>query len=334
MEWLKLSEEERKISLEQASANTGISIKAIEKDWWVTLVLRALFQSQFRSILLFKGGTSLSKCWNLIDRFSEDIDLAIDRSYFINKTDDKLSHNDIKDLRRQACEFTSTKLKDELITQLETLGVPNRMVTVEATPIDPKFKEKDPQELLITYPSVSDPHHYLKDVVKIEVSIRSMKDPWSNCAVQSILSERLPQLNLKEKAFEIPTIEPKRTFLEKVFLMHEQFQRETEKIVHFRMSRHLYDMEKVMDTDHGMAALQDNALITAIVKHRAKFYKLPWVNYDELSKQNVVFIPPPSKMEDFKNDYAAMREQMFYGETVEFDALIKKLEELTQRFRQ
>ncbi len=80
--WLQLTDEQRKISLEQASLKSGINVKAIEKDWWVTLTLKALFQSAFATQLVFKGGTSLSKCWKLIERFSEDIDIALDPETF------------------------------------------------------------------------------------------------------------------------------------------------------------------------------------------------------------------------------------------------------------
>ena len=76
--WLQLTDKQRKTSVNQASLKSGISAKAIEKDWWVTLTLMALFQSAFAEYLVFKGGTSLSKCWKLIERFSEDIDIALD----------------------------------------------------------------------------------------------------------------------------------------------------------------------------------------------------------------------------------------------------------------
>lgn len=80
--WLNLSDQDRSISIKQASARSGVlSTKAIEKDWWVTLVLKALFNSDLAQHLSFKGGTSLSKGWGLIERFSEDIDLAIERSF-------------------------------------------------------------------------------------------------------------------------------------------------------------------------------------------------------------------------------------------------------------
>lgn len=80
--WLSLNDEQRRITLEQASIESGIQPKAIEKDWWVTLSLKALFSSEYGRYCIFKGGTSLSKGWKLIQRFSEDIDIALDPEAF------------------------------------------------------------------------------------------------------------------------------------------------------------------------------------------------------------------------------------------------------------
>lgn len=120
--WLQLSDEDRLISIQQASIKSGIAAKVIEKDWWVTLVLKAVFEDKYAVYLSFKGGTSLSKSWNLIDRFSEDIDLAIDRKFL--GFDDHLSKSGVKRLKRAACEFTSILLKDALEKKLIELGVP------------------------------------------------------------------------------------------------------------------------------------------------------------------------------------------------------------------
>ena len=104
--WLiNLTEDERKRVVEQAAIRCGVPPQAIEKDWWVTLALKAMFQTKYASHLLFKGGTSLSKCWKLITRFSEDIDLAIDRS--VLGYSGLLSRTQIKALKKDAAQFIS-----------------------------------------------------------------------------------------------------------------------------------------------------------------------------------------------------------------------------------
>ena len=104
--WLTLSKERRMELLNQATELTGLPEIAIEKDWWVTLALKASFDLKYSPSIVFKGGTSLSKGWNLIERFSEDIDLAIDKKLF--GFDDDISKSQIKNLRKKSCEFIST----------------------------------------------------------------------------------------------------------------------------------------------------------------------------------------------------------------------------------
>ncbi|RZL00703.1 MAG: nucleotidyl transferase AbiEii/AbiGii toxin family protein, partial [Pedobacter sp.] len=271
-EWLKLSSEERLETLKQASAESGISIKAIEKDWWVTLVLKAIFQSKYADHLLFKGGTSLSKCWKLIDRFSEDIDLALDRGYFGEVED--WTHSQVKRLKKKGCAFTSVDLKEAIWEELIKLGVPEGMITITAGEVKDSMPDKDPQDLSITYHTVTEPVEYVADSVKVEVSARSLKEPWSNCDIESILDEYLPK-DLKGGSFQVPAVEPKRTFLEKIFLLHEEFQKAPADIRHFRMSRHLYDLDRLMTTAHAKQALADDQLYKTIIEHREKFVFLP-----------------------------------------------------------
>jgi predicted nucleotidyltransferase component of viral defense system len=120
MEWLKLADERKKIIIIQTANHLGLPPHAVEKDWWVTLALRATFALPVGEHLVFKGGTSLSKAWQLIERFSEDIDLAIDRSFF--GFQDELSKSQIDKLRKKSCQYVSSQLKDELQKQLEVWG--------------------------------------------------------------------------------------------------------------------------------------------------------------------------------------------------------------------
>lgn len=107
IDWLKLSDEQRRRSITEVEYAERIRAKAIEKDWWVTLTLKALFTGKYKNDLLFKGGTSLSKCWKLIHRFSEDIDIAIDPKAFGQEYKENPSKSFVKKLRRLGCGFTS-----------------------------------------------------------------------------------------------------------------------------------------------------------------------------------------------------------------------------------
>jgi len=332
IEWLKLSDEDRLISIQQASIKSGISAKAIEKDWWVTLILKAIFQSEFESYLSFKGGTSLSKGWHLIERFSEDIDLAIDRKLL--GFDEDLSKSAVKRLKRKACEFTSTVLKEALEQELDNLGVPAGIVTVTADPIPEDFRDTDPQIIRIGYRSLLDPVPYIDDHVKLEVGARSLNEPSVDREIQSLLGEHMPGYAWSGESFLVHTVEPKRTFMEKAFLLHEEFLRPVDKIVYGRMSRHLFDLERLIDTEHATVALADHSYYQNIVEHRRRFIFKTGVDYDTHHPDTINFIPPEGIIAAFERDYASMREQMIYDEqSKDFATIIERLRALLQTFR-
>ena len=232
--WQTLSKERRIEILNQATELTGLPAVAIEKDWWVTLALNASFSLPYSKNIVFKGGTSLSKGWNLIERFSEDIDLAIDRKFF--GFDGDISKTQIKNLRKQSCEFISTTFLADL-TKILTEWKAIDECKLIAQPV--KDSDKDPQVIEIHYNSVIDTSEYLPQRVLIEVSSRSLMEPIEERKINSILSESFPQQSFVSVPFTIPTVLPQRTFLEKIFLLHEEFSQEAEKIRIDRLSRHL-----------------------------------------------------------------------------------------------
>ena len=210
--WLKLTNEQRKATIDQAEQISGISAKAIEKDWWVTLSLKALFRSVYAQHMVFKGGTSLSKCWKLISRFSEDIDIALSPEAFGMQYVENPSKSAVDRLKRKGCSFTSNELRVELERQMTALGVPMDVVKTEAAPISKKFPDTDPQTIFIKYPSLYDPSSYMADDVKIEVSVRSLRTPYTNVSVQSLLHEINPNPAYAETPFPLDAVEPRKTY--------------------------------------------------------------------------------------------------------------------------
>lgn len=129
----------------------------------------------------------------------------------------------------------------------------------------------------------------------------------------------------------VRTVVPTRTFLEKLFLLAEEFQKEKPRSV--RMSRHLYDLAKLMDTEYGVEALSNRTLYDAIVEHRKAYYALKYVNYDLHAPSTINFTIPESVIGAWQDDYADMRRFFIYGESLEFDALMQRIEELQKRVR-
>ena len=282
-----LSEKQQLDIYTLAHDKTGVSQVVLEKDWWVTAVLHALFSLPYAEHLSFKGGTSLSKCWNLIERFSEDIDIAVNREYL--GFSGTLSKTQISDkLRRSACKFVREELQFDLAKKLESNGINLDVfsVKVNITPIT----TTDPEIIEVYYKTLF-ADQYIKPVVKLEISGRSMNEPVKEIVLQSVLDESFPNTPFAEKPFGINAVVPERTFWEKICLLHEEFAKPQELIRTERMSRHLYDLEKIMNTLVAEKALKDKELYDSIVKHRRIFIGLKGFDYSTLATRTINIIP-------------------------------------------
>lgn len=324
--WLQLTPEQRRRTLEQAFILSGMQSKAIEKDWWVTLCLKALFHTPYGKHCLFKGGTSLSKAWKLIQRFSEDIDIALAPDAFGMTYQETPSHSLVKNLKRRGCAFTSTVLKEALETAFRELGVPQGMVTVEAEEVPANRPDKDPQTLFIRYPSLFDPHPYLADEVKMEFGVRSFQEPFAPVRIQSILSEVFPNPAYGETPFEVTVVEPRKTLLEKLFLLHEKFQAGQQGSIRLeRQSRHPYDVVSMLATPAAQAVLDDRSFYDRLLGHREHYVRLAGVDYERMKPRTLRFVPFIEWHEEFRTDYAAMQRSMIYGNSPDFDEILRQL---------
>ena len=341
--WIDASLQERTVMLQQVAENKGIVDSAVEKDWWVTLTLKALFSLPCSNYLFFKGGTSLSKGWDLIKRFSEDIDLLISRQYFIDVRHRPYAqcenNQQIKLLRRDSRDFIVDELCPMLADAIRQLGVVDftlEPVTMTPQPdgtLRPVDHDSDPTALLLHYHSIADTQlAYVPSTVKIEISCLGMDEPFENRTITSLIYDAFPQED-DEMQMSIPTILPSRTFLEKTFLLNEEFQRRAPRSL--RMSRHLYDIEKLQDTHWAADALVDAVLYTTIVEHRRRFYHVGGVDYSRDMPQVINFIPQGEVAERYSADYADMLQTYIYDKksALNYEQLIVRLEKLLQRFR-
>ena len=333
--WINNDLIDRLAMLQQTEiAHPGINQVAIEKDWWVTVTLKALFQTECADSLLFKGGTSLSKGFNIIERFSEDIDLAINHSFFgIEKT----SKNQREKLRRLSRTYIHETLSMQLDEHLKKLGVSGYSIENVTHALDkdgephPIDSDKDPTVILLHYPSiVEETISYIPPRVKIEISCLSMDEPSEERDIRSLIGETFEGEDTDADC-KIRTVVPTRTFLEKLFLLAEEFQKDKPRSV--RMSRHLYDIEKLMDTVYGKEALADRTLYDAIVEHRRTYYALKYVNYDLHNPSTINFMIPAQERDAWMQDYADMQRFFIYGKSLEFDALMKRIEDLQVQLR-
>lgn len=331
--WQQLNKNDRVAIFQQIQDKEHIHALAVEKDWWVTIILKALFHTSCAEALSFKGGTSLSKAWGLIDRFSEDVDLAISHHYFgIEKT----NKNQRDKLRKQSRKFIVEQLANELEHALLKMGVRDfhlePVTTIQtAEGLRPIDSDKDPTIINVKYRSVLNSSlPYILPQVKIEISCLSMEEPVDEKEISSIIYRHFPSQD-SDNLVRIPTVVPTRTFLEKVFLLHEEFQRQHPRS--HRMSRHLYDIERLMDSPYGQAALDDMALYDAIVHHRSVYNAIKGVDYATHHPSTINFIPPQEIIADWEKDYETMKHSFIYGNSPSFSQLIERMKELTIRFR-
>lgn len=330
MKYTDLTIKDRQDIIRRVQAEKGLQLQIIEKDWWVTAVLRALFSLPYSEHISFKGGTNLSKCWNLIERFSEDVDIAIDREYL--GFEGTLSKTQISDrLRRAACSFVRETLQFDLTEKLVESGISADKfnVNVNITPIT----TTDPEIIEVEYQSAFDQLPYIRSKVIIEVSGRSMNEPVVSVALSSFIDEVYTNAPFAEPKFEVRAVVPERTFLEKVFLIHEEFSKPSELIRTERMSRHLYDIVQIMDTPIAERALTDEELYRAVIEHRRTFIGLKGFDYSTLLPGTLSLLPPDHVREQWKTDYEVMRETMIYGNSLPFEKLLKKIQTLNDRIR-
>jgi predicted nucleotidyltransferase component of viral defense system len=303
----------------------GMTPFAVEKDWWVSRTLYIIFQMDIAKHLVFKGGTSLSKAWKLINRFSEDIDLAIDKDFFEGYKGD-ISRTQINKLRKEAGIYTTGTFFEELKEEFRVKGFNELDFKV----IDTGESDQDPRIIEIFYQNViSQPTEYVHPRVQIEISCRSLREPFTVQNFGSLVDESYVGRDFAEPLFDVPTVNPERTFLEKLFLLHEEFHRPAEKMRVDRLSRHLYDIYHLTKAGIAEKAISDKELYETIVAHRYKFSRVGDVDYNSHNPKTINPVPIAEKMDEWNTDYSKMKEDLIYEENKpSFKELINNLNNL------
>ena len=317
--------------IEQTAAKLNLPVQAIEKDLWVTAILQVLFTLPCAHGLVFKGGTSISKVWNAINRFSEDIDLAIDRSLF--DLDGELTKKQVKKLRKVSSMFVREELCGQLCEAIASTPLYG-LCEIEAQPDgvgDSTYPE--PRIIYVKYASLfSDKIDYILPVVKIEAGARSLLEPTLNVAIKSLVDVALPSITTSLVDVEVRTAVAEKTFLEKCFLLHELFSRGVAVSAN-RRSRHLYDLHMMMRKGIDKRAVSDDELWNTIHHHRSTLTSISGVDYTPDIRSRIVLTPPAECVEDWKSDYQAMQGSMIYNNPPSFEELLQSMAELEMAFK-
>ena len=194
--------------------------------------------------------------------------------------------------------------------------------------INTQESDQDPKIILIYYPNVIESVGYIQPKVQIEIGCRSLREPQKIAEFNALVDEYYPNTNFAMPSIKVPTVVPERTFLEKIFLLHEEFSKPTQAIRIERLSRHLYDIYQLSKTEIKQKALNDNELYETIVNHRHNFTRISKVDYNKHQPQTINPIPPTEVIKEWEADYNTMLTEMIYDEAPTFQKLMDEIAQL------
>ena len=325
-QFAKLSDEERKEVITAVSLSMGLRPDIIEKDFWVCFMLDYLFHDcKYCDAFVFKGGTSLSKSYHVIKRFSEDIDIVLDWRRIIaeddNPWDDRSKTKQDqynKLINAKAIEFYKTELVPCINKDIsEILG---GKIWVE-------IDTDDEMVINFYYPQLFEVD-YLRDKVRLEIGPLAEWLPSHVTTIESFVSEKYPKL-FEKQATDVLTIDAERTFWEKLTILHKMAKFPEGKVLPARYARHLYDVYCMFNSWIKESAFERKELLEKDVAFKQKFYYAKSSHYETATLSEISLIPADHILSAVKEDYAAMK-NMIYGDCPEFDVILICLEKLQE----
>jgi len=320
----------------------ALTAAIIEKDFWVCWTLKRIFTLPDPPAgLLFKGGTSLSKVFGVIERFSEDVDLSFDRAGLgfggesdpLNATSGKRRKQGLEALTETCQRVIRERLRPQLLAAFgDALGEPPSVTW------GLELDEDDPagQTLLFRYPAenrsrAAEPA-YIRPVVRLEIGARSDHWPVVEASVTSYAAEAFPGV-FKEAGGKVRVLAGERTFWEKATVLHMWHHAPAEKKFRDQQSRHYYDVVRLYEHKLGKAAVRDTDLLLKVARHKEVFFPAAWARYAEAKPGTLRLVPPDARLPELEQDYHNMRE-MIFGEPPTFEHLIDVLREIEREINE
>ena len=319
------------------AAQRGFNPAIVEKDFWVCWTLKRLFALDDPPAgLLFKGGTSLSKVFKVIERFSEDIDLSFDRSGLgFSGNADPLTATTGKKRQRALKALSETCRK-----VIHETFLPRLRATFEAAldhahaqrwSLELAGDDPDQQTIVFQYPVSVGPRPanepaYIRPMVRLELGARSEHWPVIEATVTPFVAEDFPKLFFAPHCV-VRALSAERTFWEKVTALHAWHHAPAGKALGDRYSRHFYDVVCLYETEVGRPAIKNTELLLKVAEHKAVFFASAWANYDQARPGTLRLVPPDSRLGELRQDYQSMRE-MIFGDPPTFERLLDVLHEI------
>jgi len=309
------SKDERRELFQEASAQLGVTPAIIEKDFWVTWTLAALFSDDtLAGQLMFKGGTSLSKVYGVIERFSEDIDLILNWESLSQEAP----------AEQQVSKSQDSKVGKALNVDAQNY-IAKTLLALIRSRVDPICEvslDDDPYVINVSYPS-SFTDDYLRPEIRLEIGPMAAWSPHQQYQVTSLAAKAFPE-QFKDAFCDVNVILAKRTFWEKATILHAEAHRPDSSKQPMRYSRHYYDLAKLASSPIREQALADLGLLAEVVMFKKRFYQSGWANYQTAKPGSFKLLPNESVLQELRKDYQAMR-NMIYGDYPKFDVLVEIL---------
>lgn len=292
----------------------------IEKDIWVCWALDKLFAMPERMKMAFKGGTSLSKVYKVIDRFSEDIDVTIDYRGFVKPTTGKESRSEL------------SRLSETLKAELQKYSADNikpYFESVLAKEFDGKEckveLEADGEKLFIHYPSAIESSGYVESKILLELGVRNVTEPFETQTVTTYLAEHAKDFSFPEA--KVAVIALLRTYWEKATLAHVEYHRPDQKSSANRLSRHWYDLYRMSEDIEKICSKTSQDILGQVVEHKKAFYHYGFANYDDCVIGELRIVPKENFRKLLDEDITKMMTAgMFYQEPPKLEVILERLQ--------
>jgi len=330
--FMHLDAQEQKDILETLAIEMGRKSNVLEKDVWVCWALDVMFTIPDALPMAFKGGTSLSKVFRSINRFSEDIDITVDYRALAKHIGDDFDPFAESASNNQIGKY-SDRLKAGLAEYAEEKIIPHIQACTHLLPHHDQIEIEyagDGEKIWINFSSVvEEQDDYLRSSVLIELGGRNIIDPNAVHTVTPDIAERLVEQPLTFPTADAVVLAPERTFWEKATLIHSECNRGSMRAGASRLSRHWYDLYLLNNSGVGQSALAEASLLEDVVKHKKCFFRSGFSNYDACLAKNFKLIPGIETRTELEKDYRDMQ-GMIYGEAPGFTQIMDGISELEQ----
>ena len=319
---LEISREELDLVIQNTADKLSMSKAIVEKDLWVCMILKYLFKDfKYKDAIVFKGGTSLSKVYKLIERFSEDIDLALDwkvLGYGSKEPYEERSNTKQLKFNDRLNDDTKVFLSDKIVPLLEE----DFKEILRGKKYKFYIDEFDGQTICFDYPKNHKDSSILQ-VIRLEIGSLAERIPASNQKINTYIEEVYPEVF--DENIKVVAVDSLRTFYEKITILHREANRINGNYP-TRYSRHFYDVYKMLLTDIKAKSFDNLELLKVVIEFKKKFYTCNWAKYDEIVEGNLKLIPSDEALDIFSKDYDSMK-NMLFGEKIPFDKIISSVKE-------